>query len=170
MIYSYYMKSLTLYDGRRCSINNCIGCDVYNGNIDMSDSLVYENDLFRVVHDTENPIPGFFVISSKRHVRTLNELNSKELENLFNLIVRTRKGMEDILGIEKVSLIQEDGPENMHFHLWFFPWYSWMNELELIAFDTEKMRKIMKYSQENMRTDDNIQKVHNAVEAMKSVY
>lgn len=164
------MKSLTLYDGRTCLINNCIGCDVYNGNIDMTDSLVYENNLFRVIHDTENPIPGFFVISSKRHLRTLNELNSKELENLFNLIVKTRKSMEDVLGIKKVSLIQEDGPEGMHFHFWFFPWHAWMNELDFNGSDTEKIRKIMKYSQENMRTNEDTRKVHDAVETMKSVH
>jgi len=76
------MKSLTLYDGRTCTFDNCIGCDVYSGDIDMSESLVYENDLFRIIHDTENPIPGFFVISPKRHIRTLNELTEEELKNL----------------------------------------------------------------------------------------
>ena len=164
------MKSITLYDNRMCSINNCIGCDVYNGNIDMSKSLIFENDLFRVIHDTENPIPGFIVISSKCHVRTLNELTPEELQNLFEIITKTRKGMEDLLGIKKVSFIQEDGPESMHFHPWFFPWYSWMNELNLDGSDTEKIRKIMKYSQENLRTDENLKKVHHAVEVMRSAY
>ena len=164
------MKSIILYDGRICPINDCIGCDVYNGNIDMSQSLIFENDLFRVIHDTENPIPGFIVISSKRHVRTLNELTAEELKNLFEIVTKTRKGMESILGVTKVSYIQEDGPESMHFHPWFFPWYSWMSELDLEGSDTEKIRKIMKYSQENLRTEKNLKKVHSAVEAMKSAY
>ena len=151
-------------------VNNCIGCDVYNGSIDMSDSLVYENDFFRVIHDTENPIPGFFVISSKRHIRTLNELKPEELQSLFEVMVKTRKGMEDILGLKKVTIIQEDGPENMHFHPWFFPWYPWMDELCFDGSDTEKIRKIMIYSQENLRMDENLKKVHSAVKAMRSVY
>ncbi len=164
------MKYLTLYDGRKFSIDSCIGCDIYNGKIDMSKSLIYENDFFRIIQDTENPIPGFFVISSKRHIRTFNELTSEDLYSLFRLITKTRKGMEKILGIKKVSTIQEDGNENMHFHIWFFPWYPWMNELNLNGYDTEKVRSIMKYSQENLRTDENIRKVHSAVNLMKSNY
>ncbi len=164
------MKSITLYNGKTCVISNCIGCDVYNGEIDMSESIIFENSLFRVIQDTETPIPGFIVISSKRHIRTLNELNSEEQQNLCDLIIRTRKGMKDVLGIDKVSLLQEDGSENSHFHPWFFPWYSWMDSLNIIGSDTEKIRKIMKYSQENLRTTENIQKIHDVIALMRSAY
>ena len=166
------MKTIILYDGRTCQIDNCIGCDVYDGRIDVSSSIIDENELFRVIQDTENPIPGLIVISPKRHIRTFYELNKKEQKELCNLIIKTRKGMNEILGISKVTLIQEDGPQNMHFHPWFFPWHQWMNEIPIdnSNTDTEKIRKIMEFSRENLRRIENIEKIHNTVKKMRIVY
>jgi len=158
------MKLIT-YEGKECEVDNCIGCDVYDGRIDMSHTIIYEDNNWRVVQDTENPIQGFFVVSPKRHFRTLNEMNTEESKGLLSIIIETRRVMEEVLGIKKITLIQEDGPDTMHFHPWLFPWYSWMDEIEGNA--TEKIRKIMQYSRENMRSDDNIKEVNEALEKVK---
>ncbi len=164
------MKNITLYDGRNHNINTCIGCDIYNGSIDMSQSIIYENDFFRIMQDTETPIPGFFVISSKRHIRTLNDLSEKELQNLFPLLLKLRRGMSDLLKIEKVSTIQEDGSKNGHFHLWLFPWHSWMDDLYSNELETSRIRKIMKYAQNNMRKKENIETIHAAIRTMRKIF
>jgi diadenosine tetraphosphate (Ap4A) HIT family hydrolase len=158
---------LTTYDGKECEVT-CIGCDVYDGRVDMSYSVLYEDDFFRIVQDTENPIPGFFVIGSKRHFRTLNEMNTEESRRLLPLIIETRRVMQEVLGVTKVTLIQEDGPDFMHFHPWLFPWYSWMDEIEGNA--TNKIREIMKYSRENMKTEENISQINDAVVNAKAAF
>ncbi len=76
--------------------------------------------------------------------------------------------MREVLGIQKVTLIQEDGSENMHFHPWLFPWHSWMEEIE--GRETEKIRTIMKLFRETMRTEENIQNVNLALEKAKAAF
>lgn len=161
------MKLIT-YEGKECEVDNCIGCDVYDGRIDMSHTILYEDSHWRVVQDTENPIEGFFVISPKRHFRTLNEMNTEESRDLLPIITETRRVMEEVLGINKITLIQEDGPNTMHFHPWLFPWHSWMDEIEGTA--TEKIRKVMQHSRKNMRNEENISKVNTAFKKAKGAF
>ena len=158
---------LTTYDGKECEVN-CIGCDVYDGRIPMEHSILYEDNYWRIMQDTENPIIGFFVIGSKRHFRTLNEMNEEESRRLFPLILETRRVMVEVLGIKKTTLIQEDGPVTMHFHPWLFPWYPWMDEIEGLG--TEKIRAIMKISRDTMRTEQNIQNINEALEKAKAAF
>ncbi len=70
------MKLIT-YDGQECEFD-CIGCDVYDGRVSLSHSILYEDAYWRIVQDTENPIIGFFVVGSIRHFRTLTEMNEEE--------------------------------------------------------------------------------------------
>jgi diadenosine tetraphosphate (Ap4A) HIT family hydrolase len=158
---------LTTYDGKECEVN-CIGCELYDGRIPMAHSILYEDDYWRVVQDTENPIIGFFVIGSKRHFRTFADMNEEETKRLLPLILETRRVMSEILGINKTTLIQEDASETMHFHPWLFPWHSWMDEID--GRETEKIRSIMKFSRETMRTEENIQEVNTALEKAKSAF
>lgn len=158
---------LTTYDGQECEFD-CIGCDVYDGRIPMSHSILYEDDYWRIVQDTENPIIGFFVIGSKRHFRTLNEMNEGESKRLLPLILETRRVMAEILGIQKTTLIQEDGSDTMHFHPWLFPWHQWMDDIE--GRETEKIRAIMKLSRDTMRTEKNIKDINEALEKAKIAF
>ena len=95
-------------------------------------------------------------------------MTHEESKRLLPLILETRRVMQEVLGIEKVTLIQEDGPESMHFHPWLFPWYSWMDNIE--GRETEKIRTIMKFSRENMRTKENINDVNIALEKAKTSF
>lgn len=151
---------LTTFDGKECEFK-CIGCDVYDGRLDMSHSIFYEDEFFFIGQDTENPIRGFFVVGTKRHFRTLNDMNKEEKERFFPLLAETRKVMAEVLGIEKTTLIQEDGPSNMHFHAWFFPWYPWMDDID--GKETEKIRAVMKYSRKHMRTAENLAEIGRAI-------
>ena len=162
------MREITTYDGQKCEIG-CVGCDAYGGRVNLDASIIYEDDHFRVMHDTEHPIPGFFVIGSKRHFRTLGEMNEEESKRLMPLILETRRVMEEVLGITKTTLIQEDGPESMHFHPWFFPWYAWMDDIGE-GRETNKIRTIMRYARENMRTPENIAASNKAVEKVKAAF
>lgn len=158
---------LTTYDGKECEVN-CIGCEVYDGRIPMSHSILYEDDYWRIVQDTENPIIGFFVIGPKRHFRTLTEMNEEEAKRLLPLILETRRVMLEVLGIKKTTLIQEDSIEVMHFHPWLFPWHPWMDEID--GRETEKIRTIMKVSRDTMRNEENIREVNSALEKAKVAF
>lgn len=160
------MKLVT-YDNKECEVE-CIGCDAYDGCVDLKDSILYEDDYWRVVQDTENPIPGFFVIGSKRHFRTFDDMNTEESKRLIPILLETRRTMREVLSIQKTTLIQEDGSENMHFHPWIFPWYSWMDKIE--GNETEKIRNILKYSRENMKSEENIKEVKETLKKAKESF
>lgn len=58
------MNTLITYDGQECEFE-CIDCDVYGGRVSLDDSIIYQDEHWQVVQDTENPIIGFFVIGVK---------------------------------------------------------------------------------------------------------
>ncbi len=45
-----------------------------------------------------------------------------------------------------------------------------MGQLDLSGSDIEKISKIMNYAKQNLRTEENIQNIHQAILQMRSVY
>lgn len=62
---------------------------------------------FDVHQDWEVPIPGFFIIATKRKIRSISEFTSQEAEEFINLIIKLRKGMEEVLNIKDVYFFSE---------------------------------------------------------------
>ena len=104
----------------------CIGCSIALGEIMPPGGVIEETKNFILHQDPEIPIKAFFIIASKKHIKSISELNCEESQELFDLVYRTRVTMKNVKDIQEVTIIQEE--RSGHFHLWLLPRYEWMEE------------------------------------------
>jgi diadenosine tetraphosphate (Ap4A) HIT family hydrolase len=118
---------------------------------------------FDVHQDWYIPIEGFFIIASRRKIRSVEEFTEEEAIEFIQLLKRLRRGMKQILGIEDVYIFQNE--DTVHdFHLWVFPRHKWMDRF---GRKIESVRPIMKYALENRADDAAISEVRAATSKMK---
>ena len=136
----------------------------------MKNKILFPNDSvistknFEVSQDWEVPIPGFFILSPKRKMRSISEFNNNESIEFIMLLREVRKGMKDVLGIENIYFFQNEDTEH-NFHVWIFPRYEWM---ERFGRGINSVKPIMEYSKKEMAKEDIIKEVKEAVKKMKS--
>ena len=135
----------------------CIGCDILKGKIKSVNSFIVQTNSFTIEQDFEVPIPGFFVISSKRHIIGFADFNNKEKKEFMDIICKLRSGMRDILKIKYITLLfREDTVESKvnpsHFHVALLPKSGWMKK-----FSTTQ--QILNHAKKEMNTKTNIQKI-----------
>ncbi len=109
----------------------------------FKDEIIFRSQHFTISQDWETPIAGFFIIAANRPLQSIAELNEIEAAELVRLAIAMRRGMQQILGIEKVYLFQNEDTEH-NFHLWLFPRHAWMEEL---GSKVQSVRKIMNYAE-----------------------
>ena len=144
---------------------DCISCSLAKHEIEPLGGYVAETKHFQVTQDTELPIVGFMILNSIRHFQGIGDFTPEEQADFIDLSVLTRKAMSDVLGIEQVTLVQEERTSNSHFHLWLFPWHDWMKEL---GNGTTDLRKIMEYARTNLKTEENLKKVEGGALQIKN--
>ena len=103
---------------------NCIACAIAEGKIQLPMENLAETENFIAEQDTECPIEGFVIISSRKHIYSVDEMADSEIEELAKLMKKVRSAMRKVLGIEKVTIVQEENTSNSHFHIWLFPWHG----------------------------------------------
>jgi len=127
------------------------------------DDEVIRAEHFNVSQDWETPIPAFFIIASNRKARSVGDFNEEEAQEFIRLVVKIRKGMKEVLGINDVYMIQNEDTDTW-FHLWMFPRFDWM---EKFGRKIESVRPIMNYAEKNMVNDEVINEVKDSVKKMK---
>lgn len=130
------------------------------------DELVFETSLFTIHQDWEVPIPGFFILSPKRIVRTIDEFTEEETEEYIRLIRKLRKGMKELLRIETVYFFQNEDSK-FNFHLWIFPRYDWM---EHFGKGIGSVKSIINHATETMVNNKNIAVVRDCVIKMNKFF
>lgn len=120
-------------------------------------------DHFDVHQDWNTPIPGLFIIASRRKIESIEEFSSKESDEYMKILIALRKGMRKLLGIEKVIVFQNEYSE-WDYHTWVFPFYSWMGGF---GHGSRSMKTIVEYSRENMTKPEHFREVKKAVSVMK---
>lgn len=133
---------------------NCIGCSLAKGEIKPYGGIIYESKYFIVVSDIEVPIPGFIIISAKRHISSILDFSKEELNDFNNLLIQTRKAISQALPNIKISLIQKE--IRSHFHFWFMPKLSWM---EQFGDKLSGISEILEYSKKNLKTESNLKEI-----------
>lgn len=119
------MKTFYFLDGSTIeTTEECRGCFLNNNRINKFLEPIYENERILVCQDMENPIPGFYIISTKQHINSILQMNDILIKDIASLIYIIRKGMADILNIEKTIFIQEEKNLNAHFHIWVLPLWN----------------------------------------------
>lgn len=149
------MKKHTIIDiyGNKHQVG-CLGCYLRK-NRKTSAGAVLSTKYFEVEQDTEIPIPGFMILCSKRHLESIDELTLAEQKDLIAALVKVRKAMRKVLGINTVYIFQNEDTDS-HFHIWLFPRHKWMSKF---GRKIQSVRPIMEYARENLKTKKNLKKV-----------
>ena len=105
---------------------NCIFCKIIAGEIPSA--LIYEDDEFRVILDRFPGNEGHTLILPKKHYSDIFEIDEEVAGRLFKLAVRVAKNMKEVLGLEAMNLVQNNGSiagqTVHHFHLHLIPRYA----------------------------------------------
>jgi diadenosine tetraphosphate (Ap4A) HIT family hydrolase len=144
------MEPIIAADGREVALE-CIGCAISKKEVAPPGGMIAETDYFTLANDFEYPIKGFLIIGSKRHFQSVADFTPEESANFSSFLIKTRKAMRDVLGIQQVTIIQEEKSKESHFHIWVFPWHEWIKE---IGSDIVSIRAIMQYAKEHYSTKE----------------
>jgi diadenosine tetraphosphate (Ap4A) HIT family hydrolase len=128
---------------------DCAGCAIISGDIKVPGGVIYEGNIAILAADPEVPIPGFLVVTSKRHARSLSELSNDEYHEIADIIFYAEKALKS-LGINELTLVQEE--RSSHLHFWIFPNYGWM--AEKYGKGITYLRDISEYAKETSTDED----------------
>jgi len=98
----------------------CMGCAITSRTMLVPGGLIIKTENFCIHQDPLVPIPGFLVIASVRHIRSMTEMLPFEYEEFCSLFKTTHQAIKEVTTVEFLTVIQEE--RSKHFHLWFFPW------------------------------------------------
>jgi diadenosine tetraphosphate (Ap4A) HIT family hydrolase len=99
---------------------DCMGCAIARQEIVVPGGFIRRSRHFCVHQDPLLPLPGFLVIASRRHIRSLDEMSAAEYAEFSGLLGRAQAAIKKITRVEHLTIVQEE--HSGHFHLWFFPW------------------------------------------------
>lgn len=150
------------YKGNTTQVS-CLGCARESSEMERV-GTVLTTEHFDAHQDFEIPIPGFIIISSRRHLQSIDEFTEEEKLDFIDTLIAVRAGMRKVLGINTVYLIQEEGTSH-HFHVWVFPRYDWMTEQ--FGKKTPSLRPIMEHARKSLKTEENLKEVDEAVSKLK---
>lgn len=154
-------RILTDYTGKPLE-THCLGCAREQGDVTIGHIL--KTTHFDSHADFEIPIPGFVIVSSRRHIQSIDEFTEDEKKDFIDIMTLLRKKMREVLDIQTVYLVQEEDTSH-HFHFWIFPRYEWMEKQ--FGLKIQSVRPIMEYAREHLKTKGQIENVHEAARRMK---
>ena len=70
---------------------DCMGCAISRGEIKIPGGIIYEGKYTILGADPEIPIPGFFIINVKRHIKSFWNLVKKKELRLEMLLFMQKK-------------------------------------------------------------------------------
>ena len=100
--------------------HDCMGCAINNQSMSVPGGFILKTSHFCVHQDPLIPLPGFLVIASLRHIRSISEMRESEYDEFSELVRITHHAIKEATQIECLTIVQEES--SIHFHLWFFPW------------------------------------------------
>ncbi len=107
-------------------MDNCIFCKIIGGEIPSA--KIYENDEFVAILDRFPSNIGHVLIIPKKHYANIFEIDEDAAARLFKLAVKIAKNMKEVLGLEAMNLVQNNGEMAgqtvHHFHLHLIPRYE----------------------------------------------
>lgn len=144
----------------------CIGCALQKGEFKGMTEKILETKSFSVEQDYETPIPGFIIISSKKHIKGIEDLSESERKEFIELLYKVRSALTKTLKVEYVYIIQKEDTiiARSHFHIWLFPRYKWM---EKFGGKIASVTEIIGYARLNMKKEENMAEVKAAALKIK---
>lgn len=158
------LKEIIDYKGNVKKID-CLACAREKGEIDLGN--IVKSKYFDAHQDYAIPIPGFIIISSRRHIQSIDEFTDNEQRDFIKFLCRIRSAMRRVLGIKVIYLYQAEDTSH-HFHFWLIPRYGWMEKN--FGRSIESVRPAINYSKEKLLTKANLAKIANATESLKQFF
>jgi histidine triad (HIT) family protein len=108
-----------------------IFCKIVNGEIPSK--KLYEDDMVMVIMDVNPTSNGHCLVIPKKHYQDLFDIDVEILNHIFRIAKDMAKKLEDKLGCDGISLIQNNGisQEVKHFHLHLVPKYSKNKKMDI---------------------------------------
>lgn len=142
----------------------CIACSIQSGEVALPIERIAETEYFVAEQDFEYPIEGFVIVASKRHIKSILEFTKEEQNDFSNFLIECRKAMKEKLGIEEVTIVQEETSSSSHFHVWLFPWLPWMSEYKR---KVNNVMKIMDVAKSERSNDVELLKIKESTKKLK---
>lgn len=158
------MKKMLNYCNEEIVFDGCPGCAYANHEFDIPCGMAYEDEIYTLCQDWKLPIPGFLVLSPKRHVDKFYLLSDNERIEMFSMVNKIIKILQDNNICDRFNVIFEE-KENRHFHIWIMPRYEWMKDL--VGNITENIGEIFNYADNNLRTKENIERIKEISDLIK---
>ncbi len=116
------MKEFNFLDGTTIKTKErCRGCFLKNNKINKYLDPIFENEQIIVSQDMEYPVPAFYIISSTKHISSIEQMDKDMRYNISEMIYIIRKGLQEKFNIKNVTIIQEEKDIDSHFHIWILP-------------------------------------------------
>ncbi|MFA5532076.1 MAG: hypothetical protein WDA13_00565 [Candidatus Shapirobacteria bacterium] len=144
---------------------DCIGCSLARKEFDPYGGIIFESKYFIVAPDIEIPIPGFIIISSKRHISSILDFSQDELSDFNQLLTDTRKAIKQALPNITITMVQKEN--RPHFHIWFFPKFDWM---EKFGEKLSGISELLVYSRKNLKKETNLKELLNVNLKIKNYF
>ncbi|MBQ9012750.1 MAG: HIT family protein [Bacilli bacterium] len=113
-------------------MKDCIFCKIISGDIPCM--KVYEDDIVLAYLDINPDSDGHTLIIPKEHYKDINDIPDKTLLHIYKTSKKIMKILEEKLGCDGFSLLQNNGSiqEVKHYHLHVKPYYKNKKQNELI--------------------------------------
>lgn len=159
------MKEYHFLDGSKVSVpaDTCRGCYMEENPaaLPLYIKPVIQNENINVRQDAECPVPGFYIISLRKHIHSIGDVDESLAATLGVCVHIVRKGMKEALGIDRAHIYLEERIVEPHYHTWLLPLWSdvmWQHDidpkvwrgnikpyLDLFSFEAEK-EKILTFN------------------------
>ena len=83
------MNKMMNYCNQEFEFNDCPACAYAKHEFSLPCGMAYEDFNYTLSQDWKLPIPGFLVVSPKRHVEKFGELSDNERIEIFNIVNKT---------------------------------------------------------------------------------
>ena len=143
-----------MFDYDHCPIDDksCIACSIYTGRYNPPGGILYASDGFIIHQDPLVAIPGFLIISPKRHIYSIDEMTPLERNRLGHMIALAEQAIKSTTKVNYISVIQEDHSRKGHLHIWLFPWHDFIVKEYDVSLSS--MRSIINHYQKDMQYRD----------------
>lgn len=161
------MSEFRTFDDKTVEVGDCLGCFVVNNfeNHNFLSGQILKTRSFTVAQDFELPINGFVVISSNRHLLSINEMTSEEKIELITLIDIVISSLKKLNVCPEYDVVWEE-KDTCHFHAWLMPKHKYLLE----AIGSNIMKKIgqtFNYAKANLRTEKNLKTIFETIKVLR---
>lgn len=100
----------------------CMFMEEYREKLDKILLPIYMDDDICISQDASYALPGFYIISMRKHYKNIIELNYELFEKINFWIYQIRKAMKEALNIEYVNVYYEEKTsKSANVHYWLMP-------------------------------------------------